>query len=66
MRLKEEHGNSRTIQDIFQRNILMKSIYYRAVDIGGIKISYREAGRPDAPTLLLLHGFQAPGTCSAI
>ncbi len=44
----------------------MKSIHYRAVDIGGIKISYREAGRPDAPTLLLLQGFRAPGTCSAI
>ena len=39
----------------------MKSIYYRAVDIGDIKISYREAGRPDAPTLLLLHGFPSAG-----
>jgi pimeloyl-ACP methyl ester carboxylesterase len=39
----------------------MKSIHYRAVDIGGAKISYREAGRPDAPTLLLLHGFPNAG-----
>src|ERR1700730_11596305 len=45
----------------FSEDILMKSIHYRAVDIGGIKISYREAGRPDAPTLLLLHGFPSAG-----
>ncbi len=39
----------------------MQRIYYRAADIGGPKISYREAGRPDAPTLLLLHGFPTAG-----
>src|SRR5262249_30134375 len=30
---------------------------YRNVTIEGVRIFYREAGRPDAPTLLLLHGF---------
>ena len=39
----------------------MPRIYYRAADIDGLKISYREAGRPDAPTLLLLHGFPTAG-----
>ncbi len=39
----------------------MPRIYYRAADIGGLKVSYREAGRPDAPTLLLLHGFPSAG-----
>jgi pimeloyl-ACP methyl ester carboxylesterase len=39
----------------------MQTIHYRAADIGGLKISYREAGRPDAPTLLLLHGFPTAG-----
>jgi pimeloyl-ACP methyl ester carboxylesterase len=39
----------------------MQKIYYRAADVGGLKISYREAGRPDAPTLLLLHGFPSAG-----
>ena len=34
---------------------------YRAADVGGVKISYREAGSPDAPTLLLLHGFPSAG-----
>jgi pimeloyl-ACP methyl ester carboxylesterase len=34
---------------------------YRAADIGGFKISYREAGPADAPTLLLLHGFPTAG-----
>jgi pimeloyl-ACP methyl ester carboxylesterase len=37
------------------------TIHYRAVNIGGLKISYREAGRSDHPTLLLLHGFPTAG-----
>jgi pimeloyl-ACP methyl ester carboxylesterase len=32
-------------------------IYYRTVKVDGVSIFYREAGRPDAPTILLLHGF---------
>src|SRR5579863_3817691 len=39
----------------------MGTIHYRAADIDGLKISYREAGRTDAPTLLLLHGFPTAG-----
>jgi pimeloyl-ACP methyl ester carboxylesterase len=39
----------------------MPSIYYRAAHLGGLKISYREAGPADAPTLLLLHGFPTAG-----
>ncbi len=39
----------------------MHTIHYRAADIGGLRISYREAGRADAPTLLLLHGFPTAG-----
>jgi pimeloyl-ACP methyl ester carboxylesterase len=39
----------------------METVHYRAADIGGLKISYREAGRADAPTLLLLHGFPTAG-----
>jgi len=35
----------------------MTKIRYRKADVDGIKVFYREAGRPDAPTLLLLHGF---------
>jgi pimeloyl-ACP methyl ester carboxylesterase len=31
--------------------------HYRASVVNGIKIFYREAGNPTAPTLLLLHGF---------
>jgi pimeloyl-ACP methyl ester carboxylesterase len=33
------------------------TISYRKVDVDGLKIFYREAGRADAPALLLLHGF---------
>ena len=32
-------------------------IWHRTVEIDGLTIFYREAGSPDAPTLLLLHGF---------
>jgi pimeloyl-ACP methyl ester carboxylesterase len=39
----------------------METIHYRAADVNGLKISYREAGRTDAATLLLLHGFPTAG-----
>jgi pimeloyl-ACP methyl ester carboxylesterase len=32
-------------------------IHFRAAPIEGNKVFYREAGEPDAPSLLLLHGF---------
>ena len=32
-------------------------VHYRTVKIDGLDIFYREAGRKDAPTVLLLHGF---------
>lgn len=33
------------------------SVSYRTVKVDGLDIFYREAGNPQAPTLLLLHGF---------
>ncbi|MGY8662598.1 alpha/beta hydrolase [Bradyrhizobium sp. UFLA05-109] len=39
----------------------MSTITYRTADVDGWKIFYREAGRADAPTLLLLHGFPSAG-----
>ncbi|WP_433888122.1 alpha/beta fold hydrolase [Streptomyces sp. CA-111067] len=35
----------------------MPDIAYRTADVDGLEVFYREAGAPDAPTLLLLHGF---------
>lgn len=35
----------------------MSRVHYREVDVDGVSIFFREAGRADAPTLLLLHGF---------
>ena len=32
-------------------------VTYRSVEIGGVSIFYREAGDPQNPTLLLLHGY---------
>jgi pimeloyl-ACP methyl ester carboxylesterase len=39
----------------------MTAINYRTAEVDGLKIFYREAGRADAPTLLLLHGFLSAG-----
>ena len=35
----------------------MADIAYRTADVDGFTVFYREAGAPDAPTLVLLHGF---------
>lgn len=34
-----------------------EKVYYRSTEIEGLKVFYREAGRADAPVVLLLHGF---------
>jgi pimeloyl-ACP methyl ester carboxylesterase len=39
----------------------MTKIHYRKANVDGLKVFYREAGRVDAPTLLLLHGFPSAG-----
>jgi pimeloyl-ACP methyl ester carboxylesterase len=39
----------------------MPRTYYRSAEVNGLKISYREAGPAEAPTLLLLHGFPTAG-----
>jgi pimeloyl-ACP methyl ester carboxylesterase len=35
----------------------MTDIAYRTAEVDGLSVFYREAGAPDAPTVLLLHGF---------
>jgi pimeloyl-ACP methyl ester carboxylesterase len=40
-----------------QKKNVMTAVNYRSEDVDGLKIFYREAGRADAPALLLLHGF---------
>ena len=32
-------------------------IRYQTIEVDGLQIFYREAGPPDAPVILLLHGF---------
>src|SRR2546426_3212655 len=39
----------------------MTSVKYRTAEVDGLKVFYREAGRADAPNLLLLHGFPSAG-----
>jgi len=33
------------------------TLTYRTIEVDGVRLFYREAGPPDAPTILLLHGF---------
>lgn len=35
----------------------MSTTFYRTITVNNLEIFYREAGRPDAPVVLLLHGF---------
>ena len=35
----------------------MTPVRYRTIDVEGLDVFYREAGNPEAPRLLLLHGF---------
>ena len=39
----------------------MSKIRYRKTNVDGFNVFYREAGRADAPALLLLHGFPSAG-----
>ncbi|WP_158922239.1 alpha/beta fold hydrolase [Acidisphaera sp. S103] len=39
----------------------MSQTKYRTADVDGLQVFYREAGAPDAPALLLLHGFPSAG-----
>jgi pimeloyl-ACP methyl ester carboxylesterase len=34
-------------------------VHHRTLDVEGVSVFYREAGAPEAPTVLLLHGFGA-------
>jgi pimeloyl-ACP methyl ester carboxylesterase len=35
----------------------MNATHYRTLNVDGLRLFYREAGPPDAPAVLLLHGF---------
>ena len=39
----------------------MTTVSYRTVEVDSLKVFYREAGAPNAPKLLLLHGFPSAG-----
>jgi len=50
-------GASTTSRHGSTSGIARHSVQYKTVKIEGLDIFYREAGSPDKPTLLLLHGY---------
>jgi pimeloyl-ACP methyl ester carboxylesterase len=40
---------------------MMSKVKFQTVDVDGVEVFYREAGKADAPVLLLLHGFPSSG-----
>lgn len=38
---------------------LSAQVHHQTIEVQGVSVFYREAGSPDAPTILLLHGFGA-------
>lgn len=53
--LSHEAKNVKVVSDITGKNSPL--VRYKTVNIDGLDIFYREAGTPDRPTILLLHGF---------
>src|SRR5882757_1885838 len=43
----------------FQNDFKIALTHRKRVEADGVRIFYREAGDPDAPVVLLLHGFPA-------
>jgi pimeloyl-ACP methyl ester carboxylesterase len=50
-------GSQKQTSPPLERSAPESQVRYRTTEIDGLEIFYREAGSPDAPTLLLLHGF---------
>ena len=50
-------SSARVPQSLTPGNVPFTSI--RQVEVDGVRVFYREAGAPDAPAILLLHGFPA-------
>jgi pimeloyl-ACP methyl ester carboxylesterase len=43
--------------DLIEKELTMTHVTYRTQRVGDVEVFYREAGNPDAPIILLLHGF---------
>ena len=43
-------------QTAIKKETKMEKTKFKSLDVGGISIAYREAGNPENPTLVLLHG----------
>lgn len=44
-------------QTMLEKERKMEQIKYRILEVNGVSIAYREAGNPENPTIVLLHGY---------
>jgi pimeloyl-ACP methyl ester carboxylesterase len=49
--------NSTTLDRRVSRTVNTSATHHRTAKVDGINIFYREAGNPEAPAVLLLHGY---------
>lgn len=52
-----EYANASDHVRAMESNMNTQAVRYRSIQVDGLSIFYREAGRKDAPAILLLHGF---------
>ncbi len=52
----EEKSDTTTVTTA-QTVLKEQATKFKSIDINGVNIAYREAGNPDNPTIVLLHGF---------
>lgn len=47
------------VETKIETSIQHENVAYKSIEVNGINIAYREAGNPENPSIVLLHGFPA-------
>lgn len=47
----------KNLNQSLEQEKLMKQVKFKSLEVEGVTIAYREAGNPQNPTIVLLHGF---------
>ncbi|WP_158847409.1 alpha/beta fold hydrolase [Algibacter sp. L1A34] len=52
-------AQTKTVETKIETSIQHENVAYKSIEVNGINIAYREAGNPENPSIVLLHGFPA-------